>query len=420
MDDFNQRPPRGGRPYTGETRAQPIQHEKRTPRTPRKHASASSPSSDTTTPRQRPEIDRAAWHAKNRRTRQAAPSFSVLMRRIWLGIRLTLLAAVILLIVGLFLVHRNVQNVAEAIVVPDVRPNPSIATPLVGGMNVLIIGVDERPDHPEEGVRSDTLILAHIDAAGKWVNLLSIPRDTQVEIPEIGITKINVAYGHGYAYAETLYGPGTSPQQGGMALAAQTVEGFFSQAGRGVRVDYTAQVNFDGFIGVIDALGGVDIDVPKLIIDDAYPTPDFGTMVVEFQPGMHHMDGQTALIYARTRHWDNDFERSSRQQQVLRAIVDTLHAQSSAGRVTTLPGLLESLKGTESATPPVLTTLPIGRIDVMTGIALLASDLNSDSIGQLRISPDVVGVVEDGSNLIWDPAGVNYLAERLYIKPEEK
>src|SRR3954464_3890708 len=165
----------------------------------------------------------------------------------WRLLRRGLLIAAGLVLVLLVVFYLQLRSVAGRIVVGDVRPNAPIASPLAGGMNLLLVGVDERPGHPEEGVRSDTLILVHLDALGRWVSLLSIPRDTRVELPDIGSTKINTAYGQGYAGAEALYRPGTTPQQGGMALAAQTVERLLLLPERGQHVDAIAQINFDGF-----------------------------------------------------------------------------------------------------------------------------------------------------------------------------
>src|SRR5688500_5431700 len=196
-----------------------------------------------------------------RAPQRAAPS-----RRVsWRQIRRGLLVVVGLALLLILLFYIQIRSVAGKIVVRDVRPNAPIASPLTGGMNLLIVGVDERAGHPEEGVRSDTLILVHLDALGRWASTLSIPRDTRVELPDIGSTKINTAYGQGYVSAEALYRPGTTPQQGGMALAAQSVEQLLMLPERGQHVDAIAQINFDGFAKVIDVLGGIDIDVPTLI-----------------------------------------------------------------------------------------------------------------------------------------------------------
>ncbi|NJK80773.1 MAG: LCP family protein, partial [Chloroflexaceae bacterium] len=290
--------------------------------------------------------------------------------------------------------------------------------PLIGGTNILIVGVDERPDHPEEGVRSDTLMLVRLDAATGRAALLSIPRDTQVDVVDIGTTKINVAYGQGYALAEQYFGPGTTPQQGGMALATQTTEHFLGLSSRGMRIDYTMQINFDGFVSVIDALGGITIDVPVHIIDDAYPTEDFGYMRVEFFPGPQQMDGQTALIYARTRHADSDFGRAERQQQVVRAIAAELQSRGWAGRLAAMPALLESVAAEEGQPTPFMTTLPIDRPDVLFGMALLGARLDPNEIQQLRITPETVPLVaEIGSNLVWDPAGVDQLVDQFFRGP---
>ncbi len=335
--------------------------------------------------------------------------------RRWLLITLGVVLGLLLLLGGV--VYLQARDVASAVVVPDVRANPPLGTPLFGGTTVLLVGVDERPDHPEEGVRSDTLILARFDTPGRWVSLLSIPRDTQVTIPDVGETKINVAYGQGYARAEELFGPGTTPQQGGMALASQTVERFLDLSGRGMRIDYVAQINFDGFVGIIDSLGGITVDVPAYLIDYEYPTEDFGTRVVEFQQGPQRMDGQTALTYARTRHADSDFSRSTRQQQVMQAIAAELRSRGWMGRLAAMPGLMGSLKGAEGATPPVLTTMPFDRPDILLSLAIVGSGLDPESIGRVQITPDEVIVTEIGTNLLWDEAGVKAQVDRWLQAP---
>jgi polyisoprenyl-teichoic acid--peptidoglycan teichoic acid transferase len=335
-------------------------------------------------------------------------------RRLWRLLRRGLLIAAGLALLLLILFYVQIRSIASRIVVGDVRPNAPIASPLTGGMNLLIIGVDERAGHPEEGVRSDTLILVHLDALGRWVSMLSIPRDTRVDLPDIGSTKINIAYGQGYAAAETLYRPGATPQQGGMALAAQTVERLLQLPERGQHVDAIAQINFDGFAKVIDVLGGVDIDVPAPIVDDEYPTADFGTTRIEFKPGVQHMDGATALIYARTRHADSDFGRAERQLQVLRAMAAELRQRGPLGQALLAPGLLGGLDGA------VTTTLPIARPDVLLGLAWLGSGLNPDELGQLRLSPDTApNYREEGSDLIWDPNDVRAVVDSFLTRPSE-
>jgi LCP family protein required for cell wall assembly len=327
-------------------------------------------------------------------------------RSIWQRIRRALLAGVVLLALLIALTYWQFAAAVAPLIVADARPFPPLNPPGTG-INILLIGVDERPDHPEEGVRSDTLIVVHLDTIGRRVSLLSIPRDTRVELRDIGPAKINVAYGYGYAAAGKLYGEGVTPAQGGMALTAETVGQFLD-----LPIHYTAQINFDGFARVIDALGGVTIDVPRRIVDDAYPTPDFGTVRVEFEPGPQRMDGARALIYARTRHADSDFERAGRQQQVIRAVVDELRARGPLGAALLVPALGHALDGAFT------TTLPLSRPDMILGIGWIATGLDPATIGQYRFAPDTApNFREIGSDILWDPAEVRAVVRDFLAAP---
>ncbi len=79
-------------------------------------------------------------------------------------------------------------------------------------------------------------------------------------------------------------------------------------------------LDFATFVRAVDALGGIEVDVPAPIVDTEYPTPDYGVTTIRFEPGLQPMDGERALIYVRTRHSDGDFGRSQRQLQVLQAL----------------------------------------------------------------------------------------------------
>ncbi|MBI1881225.1 MAG: LCP family protein [Chloroflexi bacterium] len=174
-----------------------------------------------------------------------------------------------------------------------------------GRLNVLILGLDRRPG--ETGpARTDTLILATFNPDPSQAALLSIPRDLWVDIPGQGANRINTAN-----YFGDIAQPGYGPE-----LARQTV-----QHNLGPPIHGYVLVDFSGFVALVDALGGIDVDVPQTIVDENYPTPDYGVMTIVIPAGPQHMDGATALIYARTRHADSDFDRSQRQQQVLRALV---------------------------------------------------------------------------------------------------
>src|SRR6266704_3582324 len=107
----------------------------------------------------------------------------------------------------------------------------------------------------------------------------------------------------------------TAFELGGSQTAKQTVSNVLGQ-----RIDRYAVIGLQGVRDVVDAVGGVDITVAQAIHDDSYPTDDYGYQTVDIPAGRQHMDGDTALKYARTRHQDSDFGRIARQQQVLAAV----------------------------------------------------------------------------------------------------
>jgi LCP family protein required for cell wall assembly len=141
--------------------------------------------------------------------------------------------------------------------------------------------------------------------------------------------RINTAY---------LYGEVYGVEGGGPAEIKQTVELNF-----GIRVHRYIMINFGAFISFVDALGGIDVDVPTAIYDPQFPAEDgSGTLVFELPAGRQHLDGQTALRYARTRHQDDDYRRVERQQLVMLAIRDKL---TSPEVIPQIPALISSLSG---------------------------------------------------------------------------
>jgi LCP family protein required for cell wall assembly len=311
--------------------------------------------------------------------------------------------------VGMFIFQ---QRIARKVALQDVRQSRPPANALVSSMNVLLLGVDLRQDHPAEGIRSDTLILLHLDPAGGWGSLLSIPRDSITEIEGFGENKINTAFARGYENAESLYGSDVDPTAGGAALAASTVEQFLGLRDFNTRINYVATINFNGFAKMIDAIGGIEVDVPRPITDDAYPTEDFGTMTVHFDAGLQRMNGEKALQYVRTRHADSDFGRAERQQQVIRAIVQALRHQ---------PLVLRPVAGMrliDAAGDATKTTMPVGRPDALL-MALMLARIDPDQIAQYRIDPEKVALQEFGSDLVWDRGGVQALVREALTPPGE-
>ncbi len=323
-------------------------------------------------------------------------------------------ALIVALIVALVVAFSWARGALQAIQQADPRrpaaagqsAPPQIPPGLRESLNVLLVGVDRRPDM-QEGVRSDTLILVHIDAAQGWAGMISIPRDSVADVPHLGQQKINAAYAYGFNHAAELYGQGTAPDAAGGALAAETVEGFL-----GLKVNYVAQIDFRGFQRVVDTLGGVTVDVPQPLLDPAYPTDDYGYERLYVPAGLQVLDGATALRYARSRHSSSDFDRSRRQQQVLRAILTEVRARGLLSQATLLPALASDLEQSVS------TTMPLGDLDTLRGLADLAQRLDPSRIVQLSISPNDVAVIQElGSDIYWDKGDVAALVARLMAGP---
>ncbi len=165
--------------------------------------------------------------------------------------------------------------------------------------SMLIIGVDgvdgnERRGNSESS-RSDALLLVTVNQSDHTAKMLSIPRDSYVYIPEVGYkTRIN----HAHAY-------------GGPKATIETVENLFD-----IPVDYYVRVNFQAFMEIIDALGGIEIDVPF-----AFSEQDSNDKAgaISLKPGQQTLNGEEALALARTRKIDNDIERGKRQQEIIKA-----------------------------------------------------------------------------------------------------
>jgi LCP family protein required for cell wall assembly len=218
------------------------------------------------------------------------------------------------------------------------RPEPHFAPvgPLpTGVVNILLLGKDERPDEIEADAagRTDSMMVLRIDFDHRRAKLLSIPRDMLVALPnleahDIAADKINTAYHYGELYDL----PGGGPKE-----AMDTVTLNF-----GIPIDHYGLIDFQGFVNLVDALGGIDIDVPKAIQDYRFPTDDYEFTTFTVEAGPQHMDGLTALRYARTRNPDTDIERIKRQHLVLMAIRDKALTVDALRRA---PDIYDALAG---------------------------------------------------------------------------
>ena len=224
---------------------------------------------------------------------------------------------------GLYLrkVEGNVDRVDAFKSVPETgRPQKEAVAK--GAINFLLLGSDSRDPENDGGSRSDTIIVLHLNKDQSAAQLISIPRDTWVHIPksangEHGDTdsKINAAFAWG-----------------GVPLMVQTVEGY-----TGVRVDHVALIDFSGFKEIVDALGGVEIDVESSFTSTHSLNADGRR---HFDKGLQKMDGAAALDYARERYAfkDGDFARIRHQQQVIKAILD----KAASGGMLSSPAKLNS------------------------------------------------------------------------------
>ena len=181
---------------------------------------------------------------------------------------------------------------------------------------IMIMGVDERVD---DVGRSDTLMLATIDPDRNKAALLSIPRDTRVRISGYGYDKINAAFAYG-----------------GERLTQSTVENFL-----GVDIDHYVIINTRAFVKIIDAIGGIDINVEKRMYYED-PWDDDGGLVIDLYPGLQHMDGKTAVTYVRYRDEEGDIGRIKRQQKFMQACMDKI---TSPAILISLPSVIKEVIG---------------------------------------------------------------------------
>ena len=194
-------------------------------------------------------------------------------------------------------------------------------------INILVLGVDERAD---DVGRSDTSFVVTLDTESKNITVLSIPRDSRVKIAGHGWDKFN----HAFAF-------------GGLPLSKSTAENLL-----GVSIHYTVTIDFKGFMRMIDALGGITIDVEKRMrYSDPYD--DDGGLVIDLYPGVQRLSGKEAIKYVRYRDEEGDIGRVARQQKFLKALLKEL---ASPQTVVRLPELAKEFYGA------VKTDMPLSKI----------------------------------------------------------
>lgn len=283
---------------------------------------------------------------------------------------------------------------SDAQAVPTVAPPPNVSAG--ERINVLLLGIDARPG--EQGPwRTDTMIVATLDPQTKTAGMLAIPRDLYVPIPAPGAgeNRINTA---------NFYGDSTKYPGGGPALAKKTVEYNFA-----IPIHYYILIDFGGFRKLIDAIGGVDIDVPVAIDDPNYPTPDYGIEHLQIPAGLQHMDGDLALKYARSRESTSDFDRSKRQMQVI------LAARDKALKINLLsqaPQLLAQFQDTiqTDMTP-----------EQMLALAPIVAQIRPDNIKSRSIDLTMTYEIKlnTGADVLWpDREKIGALIQEMFSTPQ--
>ncbi|GIP36204.1 hypothetical protein J2TS4_54140 [Paenibacillus sp. J2TS4] len=189
--------------------------------------------------------------------------------------------------------------------------------------NILILGVDARA---EESSRTDVIMLAHVDPGEKEVNILSIPRDTQIYLEGTGYTKINHVH---------FIGSKRNGNSGGTKASIQAVSDLLN-----VTINYYVKIDFSGFESIIDAIGGVELDLPSEVWLTQPLTPREPLLL---PAGLQTLNGELALDYVRERYSreDGEFGRQEAQMEVIRSIAAKL---TKLDYIPKLPGLIHQVK----------------------------------------------------------------------------
>jgi len=250
--------------------------------------------------------------------------------------------------------------------------------PEEGRVNILLLGGDSGVDR--RGIRTDTMIVVSIDPVTGWTAMFGIPRNlfglpippghpalgAWDNCPDCFGMIANELYAWGLRRPDLFGGPNSG------ANAMKDLTGYLL----GIDVHYFALVDLEGFVEIIDAIGGVDIVVTERIYDENYPNVDGTFSEIDLQPGTYHMDGTMALYYARSRHGSHDFDRMNRQRCVLEALAEQADPVTLFREIPTIiPAVEESVR-----TDVPMSSLP--------DFVDLLSKVNTQEIVTIRFMPD--------------------------------
>lgn len=265
---------------------------------------------------------------------------------------------------------RAAQPITNALV-----PNEGLLPP-EGQVNILLLGSDWRPN---SGYRTDIMLLISIFTKEAKVKLVSFPRDLWVEIPGLQEERVNTAMGYG-----------------GFPLLAQTFEYNFA-----IHVDHYMMTNFNGFTGIVDTLGGIDINTPENTADRCDLAQQHGAWC-SVGPGDEHLDGELALWYVRSRYTSNDFDRTRRAQEVLVALFRKLMSLDAIARAPELYNQFLSSVETNLALNDILTL-----INIAPTVLSDSARIQRYAIGPEHVTPHVfpssgANVLLPDYNAIWE------------------
>ncbi len=307
---------------------------------------------------------------KDRGSRRGLSSIAGKPKRTWWK-RIIVVLVILLALGGLSFLAYTLRNVVK--VAPNFfKFDQKLKGEDEGRVNILLLGVGD-PGH-DGAPLSDTNILVSINTRDHQVAMTSIPRDTRVKIPGYGSTKINNANAYG-----------------GVDLAKSTVEDFL-----GVPIQYYVKTDFTGLKQAVDAVGGVDVDNKTLLYDSEYPCDNnqWRSCGFKMQPGKQHLDGTTALKYARCRKGTcgDDFGRAARQQEVLTQIRTRAVSAGTILNPAKLAGLIQA------AGDNINTDLSVGE---MLRVNELTKDIPADQFTNFVLSMEDNGFLKaapDGSS----------------------
>lgn len=238
-----------------------------------------------------------------------------------------------------------------------------LKTDIYNHTNFLILGTGDKTHEGSD--LTDTILVASLDKEHKLITMISVPRDLYVKDSALGNSRINEVYFN----AKNYFGNSTEA----LEKTKEKIEGIL-----GIPIHYWLKIDFTGFTELIDAIGGIDVEVKENIVDPYYP----GKVTYEtfrLNAGPQHLDGATALKYARSRKTTSDFDRADRQQQIIYAIKQKALEREIIFSPEKISNILETIKKNMDTNITVKEILTLGAI---------ASEYSSNQIAHRLIHDD--------------------------------